>query len=453
MAKLSLDYNFSARKNVECGISEEQLDAQTEKARQGFGRLTDMVKAKAVGFTELPYQNTDEIKTVAKELSRKYNDLIVIGIGGSSLGFEAIVNAMLPHGYNSLSFTDRRSFPRYWLLDNADPSLVNSVLKYCNQEDTFVLVISKSGGTVETAVNFALVYEWLKSKTQDMKKHIMVITDPKKGPLREFATDKGVRSMTLGDNIGGRYSVLSPVGLLPAAILGIDIDRILDGAAKVVESDWKQFLTMAAIYMHFMDQGRNITALMPYSSRLIKFSEWFCQLWGESLGKNTAAGGEQKHFGTTPLRLTGSVDQHSQLQLLREGPDDKFITFIGLASHEGEKTLKGDLHSAYSYMAGFKMGDLLNAEMQATEAALFKLGRPSMKLELTMLDEGGLGQLFMIFQYVVAIIGLANNIDPFNQPGVEEGKDFAYGIMGRKGYEKKKAEFDKLYVKKPEFIV
>ena len=452
MSKMLLDYNFSVLKNMKCGISEEQLEIQTEKARKGLAKLSDMVKAKEVGFTELPYQNIDEIKTIARELSGTYNDLIVLGIGGSALGFEAVVDALLPHGYNSLSFNVRRSFPRHWLLDNADPSLVNSVLKYCNQEDTFVLVISKSGSTVETAANFALVYEWLKSKNQDMKKHILVITDPDKGILREFVNEKGVRSMPLADNVGGRYSVLSPVGLLPAAMLGIDVDKILSGAAKVVESDWKQFLTMAAIYMHFME-SRNITALMPYSSRLVKFAEWFCQLWGESLGKCKSVNGETIYFGTTPLRLTGSVDQHSQLQLLREGPDDKFITFIGLSSHEGEKTLKGDMHSAYSYMTGFKMGDLLNAELKATEAALLTLGRPSMKLELTMLDEDGLGQLFMIFQYVVAIIGLANDIDPFNQPGVEEGKDFAYGIMGRKGYEEKKAQFDKLYVKKPEFII
>ncbi|MDR0454661.1 MAG: glucose-6-phosphate isomerase [Deferribacteraceae bacterium] len=453
MATMSLDYNFSVLKNMKCGISEEQIDTQTVKARKGLAKLSDMVKSKEVGFTELPYQNTDEMKSLAKDLSRKYNDLIVIGIGGSALGFEAIANAMLPHGYNSLSFTDRRSFPRYWLLDNADPSLVNSVLKYCNQEDTFAIVISKSGSTVETAVNFALVYEWFKLKTDDMKKHFLVITDPEKGTLRDFANEKGVRSLPLPDNVGGRFSVLSPVGLLPVAILGIDIDKILGGAAKIVESDWKQFLTMAAIYMHFMDQKRAMTALMPYSSRLIKFAEWFCQLWGESLGKYISDNGNITNFGNTPLRLTGSVDQHSQLQLLREGPDDKFLTFIGLVSHECDKMLKGDMHSAYSYLTDFKMGDILNSELKATEAAIATLGRPSMKLELTLLDEDGLGQLFMIFQYVVAIIGLANDINPFDQPGVEEGKDFTYGLMGRSGYEEKKAQFDKIYVKKPEFII
>jgi glucose-6-phosphate isomerase len=243
------------------------------------------------------------------------------------------------------------------------------------------------------------------------------------------------------------------VGLLPAAILGVDIDRMLKGAAAVVESDWKQFLTISAIYMHFLDQKRPMNVLMPYTTRLAKFSEWFCQLWGESLGKKYTTDGKEIFFGNTPVKAVGAIDQHSQLQLFREGPDDKFVTFIEIASHDNEKTLSGDFNKVFNYLTGHKMGGLLNAELHATEAALFMSGRPSMRLELPTLDEESLGQLFMLFQYVTAVVGLANNINPFDQPGVEEGKEFAYGLMGREGFDKKKAQFDDLYVKRPEYIV
>ncbi len=451
--KMFLDYNCAVNGIINNGITSEEFDTQLQKAHKGFAGLADMVKSGSVGFPDLPYQKLDDIKNIAKDLYRKYNDLVIIGIGGSSLGFEALANAMLPSGYNSLSFSDRKGFPRYWLLDNSDPSLVNSVVKYCNQEDTFVLVISKSGTTLEAMVNFTVIYEWLKEEPLDLKKHICVVTDQNDNPLRKFANDKGLRCFTAQNNVGGRYSVLSPAGLLPAAMLGIDVDKLLEGAAKIVESDWRQFTAMAALYMHFMERGRSINVLMPYTSRLSKFAEWFCQLWGESLGKRYDVNGKEVFFGSTPLRAIGALDQHSLLQLFLEGPEDKFITFISLEAHEHDKMLREEFAPSFSYLKGHKMGEMLNAEMKSTEAALTASSRPSMRIDLSLLDEASLGQLFMLFQYVVAIIGIANNIDPFTQQGVEDGKNFAYGIMGRKGYEDKKKEFESLYVKYPEFII
>ncbi|MDR2400910.1 MAG: glucose-6-phosphate isomerase [Deferribacteraceae bacterium] len=452
MNKLTIDYNFAVKEKLNAGITSEELEFQKGKAQKGLAILTDMVKNGSVGFPELPKQKLDEIKAIAKGQGHKYNDLVVIGIGGSALGFEAVVNALLPSGYNSLSFADRLSYPRYWLLDNADPGIAYSVLKYCNPEDTYVIVISKSGSTLETAINFSLVYEWLKASGHDMKKRLCIITDPSKGPLREFANINAIPNIALPSSIGGRFSVLSPVGLLPAALLGVDIEKLLAGAASVVEGDWSKTLTLAAIYMHFMGK-RPINVLMPYSSRLVKFAEWYCQLWGESLGKRYTNSGGEVYFGTTPLRTSGAIDQHSQLQLFREGPDDKFITFISLAQHYHDRAVESAVHDSFSYIVGHKVGELLNTELSATEGALFTLSRPSVRLNIEQLDAYSLGQLFMLFQYITAVIGLANDIDPFNQPGVEEGKDFAYGLMGRQGFEHKREEFEKVYVKSPEFIV
>ncbi|MDR2104602.1 MAG: glucose-6-phosphate isomerase [Deferribacteraceae bacterium] len=452
MNSLTIDYNFAVKEKISTGISNEELELQRGKAQKGFALLTDMVKNGSVGFPELPRQKLDEIKAIARGQGHKYNDLIVVGIGGSALGFEAIVNALLPSGYNTLSFADRLSYPRYWLLDNADPSIANSVLKYCNPEDTYVVVISKSGSTLETAINFSLVFDWMKASGHDLKKRLCIITDPLKGPLRDFANANEIPNIPLPSSVGGRFSVLSAVGLLPAALLGVDIEKLLAGAGSVIEGDWGKILTLAAIYMHFMTK-RPINVLMPYSSRLVKFAEWYCQLWGESLGKRRTNSGNDVYFGTTPLRTSGAIDQHSQLQLFREGPDDKFITFISLEQHEHDLAVENAVHESFSYIVGHKVGELLNTELTATEGALFTLSRPSLKINLKQLDAYSLGQLFMLFQYATAVIGLANDIDPFNQPGVEEGKDFAYGLMGRANYEHKKREFEEIYVKSPEFVI
>ena len=162
-------------------------------------------------------------------------------------------------------------------------------------------------------------------------------------------------------------------------------------------------MTLAAIYLYFMDKGKSINVLMPYSSRLDKFAEWFCQLWGESLGKKYTMDGKEITFGTTPVRTVGAIDQHSQIQLFREGPLDKVVTFIGLETHDNDVSVKGDFYEAFSYLNGLHLGKLLNSELKATEAALLTSKVPSLKIGLNILDEYSLGQLFMLFQYIVPI--------------------------------------------------
>ena len=195
---------------------------------------------------------------------------------------------------------------------------------------------------------------------QDLKKHIVVVTDPNKGPLREYATQNNLKTFPIEASIGGRFSVMSPVGLVPAAFLGIDIDKMLAGAASITDEGIEQVMTLAAIYLYFMDKGKSINVLMPYSSRLDKFAEWFCQLWGESLGKKYTMDGKEITFGTTPVRTVGAIDQHSQIQLFREGPLDKVVTFIGLETHDNDVSVKGDFYEAFSYLNGLHLGKLLN---------------------------------------------------------------------------------------------
>lgn len=452
MERIKLDYNYVSSVFIEGGMDENSFEQYKEKARKGLSALIDLVKNGSVGFPQLVSQNTVAMKSFAKEIKGSVNDLIVVGIGGSSLGLETLCDAILPFGYNSLSYAERGSMPRIWVADNVDPSKLSAIMDVCEPDDTYLCVISKSGNTVETAANFNILYEWLKDNVKDVTKKIVVITDPEKGIMRSIALEKKLPIFEVPENVGGRYSVLSPVGLLPAAILGMDIDRLIKGAGTFNENDYEIILVLSSIYMYFIDKGKNINVMMPYSSRLKAFSSWFCQLWGESLGKRFDKAGNEVNFGTTPVPSVGVLDQHSLVQLFKEGPADKLVTFIEVLNHESDKNLKSNF-SAYDYLNGHKLGELCNIELKATEAALKNAGKASVKLSIDTLDEYTMGQLFMLYQYIVPVIGLAYGINPFDQPGVEEGKDYAYGLLGRSGFDDKKKKFVEIYSKSDDFII
>jgi glucose-6-phosphate isomerase len=452
MERIRLDYNYASSQFIKNGISENDLEDYKSKARLGLSRLIDLVNQGSVGFVNLPEQSTAEMKAFAKGIKGTVNDFIVAGIGGSSLGLETLCDALLPFGYNSFSYAERGSRPRIWVADNVDPSKVASVLNSCEGDDTYLCVISKSGSTVETAVNFNVIYEWLKVKVKKPSERVVAITDPEKGLMRTISKDMGFKTFDVPENVGGRYSVLSPVGLLPSAVLGMDTDKLLAGAKSITSDNYEMILVLASVYMYYMENGRNINVMMPYSSRLKSFSSWFCQLWGESLGKRYDREGKEVYFGTTPVPSVGVVDQHSLLQLFKDGPQDKLVTFVEVQNHDSDKTIKSSF-DAYKYLAGHSMGELCNIELAATEAALKNTGKPSIKISIDVLDEYTLGQLFMLYQYVVPVIGLAYNIDPFDQPGVEEGKQYAYGLMNREGFEDKKKAFKEIYVKQDDFVI
>lgn len=452
MKRIKIDFNYAMDKYVGGGLTEDDLYAYKERAKLGLSRLLNMFDAGDAGFISLPAQDTTAIKKFAKDVSGKFNDLVIVGIGGSSLGVETLCTALLPYGYNARSFAERGCFPRVWVADNVDPCRMTSILSECQPEDTFVCIITKSGSTVETAANFGIIYEWLSQKVQNPKKQICAITDPEKGALRAMANEKSFESFSIQPNVGGRFSVLSPVGLIPAALLGMDVDKLLEGAAAVVKDNYEKILTLSAIYMYFMEHGKSINVMMSYSSRLISFADWYCQLWAESLGKHKDKEGREVFFGTTPVRATGTIDQHSQVQLYKEGPNDKFFTFIEVLSHDKDRKIASP-YPAYDYLNGVTLGSLCNIELKGTEAALKNAGRPSIKISMDIVDEANIGSLFMLFQYIVPVIGLEKGIDPFNQPGVEEGKEYAYGLLGRDGFDGTRKKFEEIYKKQDDFIV
>jgi glucose-6-phosphate isomerase len=317
-----------------------------------------------------------------------------------------------------------------------------------------VNVISKSGGTAETMAQYLVVRAWLEAALgAAASRHLVFTTDPARGALRELAARDGIATLDVPPAVGGRFSVLSPVGLLPAALSGIDITALLAGARQALERAGSGDLLRnpAALYAALLwaadtDQGAHIHVLMPYTDRLRELAEWFRQLWAESLGKRVDREGRVVNVGPTPLAAVGATDQHSQVQLFMEGPFDKVITFIRLerfaedvpipgldAAAPGEP---GGLPADLAYLPGHTLGELLDAEYQATSAALAEMGRMSCTVTLPELTPGTLGELIMFLQLATGYAGVWYGIDPFDQPGVELGKRLTYAAMGRPGFEK-----------------
>jgi glucose-6-phosphate isomerase len=313
-------------------------------------------------------------------------------------------------------------------------------------------VISKSGGTAETMAQYLVVRAWLEDALGDAaSRHVVFTTDPSRGALREIAARDGIATLDVPPDVGGRFSVLSPVGLLPAALAGIDVERLVAGARRALERAEADDLLRnpAALYaaLHWAadsDLGARIHVLMPYTDRLRDFAEWYRQLWAESLGKRVDREGRTVHTGPTPLAAVGATDQHSQVQLFMEGPFDKVITFIRVERFAEDVPIPApapgtgsDLPPDLAYLPGHTLAELLDAEYQATATALAEMGRMSCTLQVPELTPESLGEAIMFFQLATGYAGVWYGVDPFDQPGVELGKRLTYAAMGRPGFDAK----------------
>ena len=392
-----------------------------------------------VGFLSLDWGawQIDRARAVAARLAEHTDTLLVLGIGGSALGARALDEALGPDSGRS-----DRALPgrRIVVLDSVDPTRVTSTLGRLDAGRTAVVTISKSGGTVETAALFRVVLPWLRDGVgARWTQRLAVITDPEHGSLRPLARDHGLAALPIPDDVGGRFSVLTAVGMLPAAYLGLDIDALQAGAeamrtaVSVPDLDANPAWRFAALHDAWSGHA-NISVLLSYCDRLGATGEWFQQLWGESLGKVRPDG---VCVGWTPTRARGPVDQHSQLQLWQEGPRDKILTILRVADHGASvqvPALTGPEADVGSYLAGRSLEDLMDAERRGTTAALVEAGRPVAELCIDRVDEFSLGALFVFFEQATALTGLLSGVEPFDQPGVEAGKRFAYGLMGRDGF-------------------
>jgi len=438
------------------GISRADLErsqSRAVKALQAFEKRSH----NDVGFPHLPFQAkvVQAIFKYAAEVRGSYDTVCVVGIGGSALGAWALDCGIRgPHPVQG-AFTAEH--PRLVILDNVDPDFTTAALASMNPRKTLVVVVAKSGGTAETVSTFLIAREWLQqSLGKNFANRIAAVTTEGKGDLFELATNEGYRVFGIPETVGGRFSVLSPVGLLPAALIGVDIRKLTRGAAEMTHHCWQQDLeenvALRAALCHWLlwtRKDKPIHVAFPYSNHLWGTAFWFRQLWAESLGKARSRKGEVVHTGQTPVAALGTTDQHSQVQLYIEGPNDKVFSFWALERFANQGRLpKTKLNlPAFDALAGKSLAQLIDSERRATAAAIVENQRPNCTYTLGRVDEEHLGAFLQLMEFQTAFIGELLGINAFDQEGVELGKKLTYGLMGRKGFEEYRNQFDQ-YEKK-----
>ena len=367
-----------------------------------------------VGYYHLPYQDTSDIKDYAATIAKKH--IVVVGIGGSSLGARAIYEFLLP----SNDFDKDLLF-----LETVDPLEINHSLRRVDLTDTQFVIISKSGNTIETIS----IFKYLNSLVEIDSTNCTIISEAKSN-LTQFANDNNIKTFDLAEDIGGRFSVFSVVGLVPLAMVGVDVDNLLNGCKRVSDSFFEQtdyykpIIRKARFLVE--NKGRfNINAIFSYSSSLESFNKWYVQLWAESLGKVNVNGTRQ---ALTPVALVGPVDQHSFLQLIMDGVRDKTVTFIKINDLKDSTTIPKGTSNKFDildleYAEGLSFNDLLNKQADATiQSVEAKKDIPCDVITVRTVDEYNIAKLMFSYQLLVSCIGQFLQINTYDQPGVEHGK-------------------------------
>lgn len=451
---LKIDYAgcLSTRVGPEHGIDPSLLGELAEEVR---GHTAALERTRGTGWerwrlladpsgTRGRYEAS--VREAAGRHRGRWESLVVLGIGGSALGNIALQAALNPPMYNLLPL-ERRSGPRVFVIDNADPVVFASVMSVIDPRTTLFNVISKSGETAETAAQFMIVREMLRGAVERPAGQVVAVTDAKSGTMRAICDAEGYDTLEVPEGVGGRFSVLSPVGLFSAAMAGIDIGALLDGAhemetrCRAAEMRENPAATLAAVLVQLGARHRAPKpnhVLMPYANGLYLLADWYRQLWAESLGKRFAADGREVYAGFTPIKALGATDQHSQVQLYREGPNDKVIGLVGVEDfgegHRPVRMPRGLGVAALSYLEGRSMAELLNAEKRATEYALMESQRPCYTIGFPRVDAFHVGAFVMLWQVATAYAGRMLGVDAYDQPAVETGKKATFGLMGREGY-------------------
>ena len=434
---LEFDYTNALDSSVGAhGISQSAF----EKAAKSTHLMVDALESARVvgklGFADLPFDEKPAKVVTAFARNHAFPNVLVLGIGGSALGPLALDAALARPNTGK----------RLIVLDNIDPDFIRDTLDAIAPEDTIVNIIAKSGVTAETMATFAIVREWMTAALGSTKARdrFVVTTDPEKGDLLNIARLEKYPIFEIPSNVGGRFSVLTPVGTLPAALLGFNVEALMEGARRTAIQSRRGFLenpSLVAAFVQFVldrERKKNILALFPYSQSLWKFAFWFKQLWGESTGKKSDRQGHDVHCGQTPTAALGVTDQHSQLQLFIEGPNDKSFLFWAVREFRNALPLKHPYSSfdSMGYLQNRTVAELFDAERHATEMAITEAGRPNATVYADRVNEESLGDLIMFSQYMTAYAGEFYDINAFDQPGVEYGKKLTFAMMGRPGFEK-----------------
>lgn len=356
------------------------------------------------------------IQDFSNNLKGTYDHVVVLGIGGSALGIKTIRDTLI----------EKNDRDKLRIIDNVDPDFVYENTYDLNLDRTIFVVITKSGGTAETMSLFMHMKDKVEQKGLNWNEKFVFVTDPVSGTLREIADRDQVPTFEVPPNVGGRYSVLSAVGLVPACLAGVDINKLLDGAKKMRDILLNEDESLNLCYQMALfqainhQQGININVLFPYSNKLLRFGDWYTQLLAESIGKS-------QEVGLTPVTAVGATDQHSQLQLYSDGPDDKMYQFIEVRRFKNDMKISVDetddiLSNKFEFLEGVSFAELLNTELKGTLDSLKERKRPILKIEISEVNASNLGALFMMYEGATALLGEMLEIDAFNQPGVERSK-------------------------------
>lgn len=458
---IRLDVSGMLDRAVPGGVSPEALAALAPRLVAAHKGLSALAASGVLGFRELEAQRAETARVIdwASRASQGLDDVIVLGIGGSALGAVALRTALLGREWNARSEKARGGKPRLHVLDNVDPRSVRDLLEVAPLAGARVLVISKSGSTAETMAQYLLIRDRLRTAGLPLREHLAFVTDPKLGALRRAADAEGIPAFTIPSNVGGRFSVLSPVGTLPAALLGLDVSALVEGAIAMRDRcatgafRGNPALAYAALqWRAHTESGQGLHVLMPYSDVFRDLAPWFVQLWAESLGKRDASGA---HVGPTPIAAVGATDQHAQAQLFMEGPTDKTVTFIDIDAHDEAVRIPdaADTPADLAYLKGRGFGELLRAEARATAGALARAGRPTMTLRVSRADAWHLGGLFMFFELATIYAAQLYEVNPLDQPGVELGKQLTYFQFGHPDWQQMRETWESLPASDPDWVL
>lgn len=438
---LTVDYTNCLRERIgELGVEPQFAAPMREGLQSPVKFLAENPHGWPLGWMRWPVERPelDRIKDYAAEINIKADALLLLGIGGSALGNAALRSSLNPPRANEISGNLKLQ-----ILDNVDPHVTKAVFDRLNPARTYINVISKSGGTLETMAAFFIALERFGEKLfpEEVARRIICTTDPEKSLLRDIARGGGYRTLSVPKDIGGRFSVLSAVGLLSAAATGIDVDALLDGAAAMLDAcksespDDNPALKLAATLYHYgAVKELPIAVMMPYADGLYLWADWWRQLWAESLGKRFSMTGEplEKPAGTTPVKALGSTDQHSQVQLYQEGAADKVFIFLRVENWDASPGIfktPALASEQFGYLDGKPFEAIIDAECRATVAALADAGRPCIEIAFPRVDARSVGEFIMLWQLAVSFAGIMWNVNPFDQPGVEAGKIAAKRIL------------------------
>lgn len=407
------------------GITLQELQVSSSEIESDLAKI----KSRGQGFYEiLDNQNLlHEITEYAQKVQGKYKYIVVLGIGGSALGTITLQKSLM-HEFTCQLCTS----PQLFVLDNIDPDYLHEAEQVISLPETLFIVVSKSGNTIETLSQYFYFRQKLEEQNLNLSEHFVFITDPKVGLLREISNSENIPAFEVPENVGGRFSVLTAVSLLPAALIGLNIHALIDGAKQARETFYNTNIEantaykIAKIQHSLYLKGKHINIMIPYSSKLAPINEWYSQLLAESIGKDG--------IGITPVGAKGVTDQHSQNQLYHDGPNDKLIMFLEILDFKNHIKIPNYYaeHPAVNFLKNSSFNELIALEAQGTKDSLTSQNRPNLSLQIPALNENTIGYLFFMFEASIAFLGEMFNVNAYDQPGVELSKKLTKQYYERK---------------------